>query len=135
MNVAARHGEESKEQHIKEQNTARAIDRFFTRLIPRRRQVRNAQTGSCRFESNGSRICNHNPLTRQRRFHLPAANLPVASLSVASLPARPDNRAIKPPEPVIAGQLSVKGIRGFPRGRRMWHCRACFRHKIESRAG
>jgi hypothetical protein len=40
MNVAAWHGEQIKEQH-----KARAIDRFFTRLIPHRRQARNAQAG------------------------------------------------------------------------------------------
>jgi hypothetical protein len=44
INVVAWHGEQSKVQH-KARAIDRAIDRFFTRLIPQRRQVRTAQTG------------------------------------------------------------------------------------------
>jgi hypothetical protein len=63
INVAAWQGEQSKEQH-RARAIDRAIDRFFTRLIPQRRQVRNAQTGSCRSGSNWIADCNHSPLIR-----------------------------------------------------------------------
>jgi hypothetical protein len=55
MNVAAWHGEQSKEQH-KARAIDRAIDRFFTRLIPQRRPVRNAQTGLAGPAQIGSRF-------------------------------------------------------------------------------